>query len=163
MLYFEHSFIKYLNWDNSKSRLGIPWSVEVWCWGRLKKIIWTNHVKSKRYYRQSRSKEISYTTERKNAKWDWSHHAQELRSNAHYWRKTKEKTEEKERRWRRLQQLLDYLKVKRGYWKYIQEVPASNLCRTYFGKFYGHILRRTRWWWWWRRRQQQWWWWWWWW
>ena len=150
-LHFEHSFLWYLNWGTSKSGLGIPWSFEVWCWRRLKKIIWTNRVKSRRYYRQSKSKEIYYTTEKRTQ----NGIGHTMRMNCFLMHitegKTKGKTEKKKRRWRRCQQLLDDLKEKRGYWKYIEEVPALNLWRTPFGKVYGRVLRWTTWWWWWWR------------
>jgi hypothetical protein len=50
---------------------------------------------------------------------------------------------------RRRKQLLDDLKVRRGYWKLKEEALDRSLWRTRFGRGYGHIARQTTWWWWW--------------
>jgi hypothetical protein len=47
------------------------------------------------------------------------------------------------RRDRRLKQLLDDLKEKRGYWKLKDEVLARTLLRTRFGRAYGLVVRQT--------------------
>ena len=47
------------------------------------------------------------------------------------------------RRWRRLEQLLDELKGKTGYWKLKEAALDRILWRTRFGKSYGPVTRKT--------------------
>jgi hypothetical protein len=35
-------------------------SFEMWCWRKMEKISWTDHVRMKKYYLESRSRGISY-------------------------------------------------------------------------------------------------------
>jgi len=35
-------------------------SFEIWCWRRMEKISWTDHVRRKKYCLESRSRRISY-------------------------------------------------------------------------------------------------------
>jgi hypothetical protein len=35
-------------------------SSEMWCWGRMEKISWTDSVRNVKYYTESRGREISY-------------------------------------------------------------------------------------------------------
>jgi len=35
-------------------------SFEMWCWRRMEKISWTDHVRNEEYYLESRSRGISY-------------------------------------------------------------------------------------------------------
>jgi hypothetical protein len=35
-------------------------SLEMWCWRRIEKIIWTDRVKMRKYYIESKTKAISY-------------------------------------------------------------------------------------------------------
>ena len=50
----------------------------------------------------------------------------------------------KRRRGRRRKQLLDELKEKRGYWKLKGEALDRSLCRLYFERGYGPVVRQTR-------------------
>jgi hypothetical protein len=47
------------------------------------------------------------------------------------------------RRGRRGKQLLDDLKVKRGYWKLREEALDRTQWRTRFGRGYGPVVRQT--------------------
>jgi hypothetical protein len=48
-------------------------------------------------------------------------------------------------RWGRIRhkQILDDLKEMRGYWKLKEEALDHSLCRTCFGRGYGHVVRQT--------------------
>jgi hypothetical protein len=47
------------------------------------------------------------------------------------------------RRGRRVKQLLDDLKEKRGYWKLKEEALDCTVCRTRFGGSYGPVVRQA--------------------
>jgi hypothetical protein len=57
--------------------------------------------------------------------------------------KLERRTEMKGRRGRRLKQLLDDLKEKRGYWKLKEEALDRTVWRTRFGRDYGPVVRQT--------------------
>ena len=48
-----------------------------------------------------------------------------------------------EKRGRRLKQLLDYLKERRGYWKLKAEALDRTLRKTRSGRSYGRVVRQT--------------------
>jgi hypothetical protein len=50
-------------------------SFEMWCWRRMEKISWTDHVKMKKYYLESRSRRISYMKYVNGRQTGWSHFA----------------------------------------------------------------------------------------
>jgi hypothetical protein len=119
-------------------------SFEMWCWGRMEKISWTNCVKNEEVlHRVKEERNIVHTIKRRKA--NWIGHI--LRRNCllkHVIeRKIEGRIEMMGRRGRRRKQLLDNLKEKRRYWKFKEEALNHTLWRTRFGRGYGHVVRQT--------------------
>jgi replicative superfamily II helicase len=119
-------------------------SFEMWCWRRMKKISWTNHVRNEEVlHRVKEERNILRTIKRRKA--DWIGHI--LRRNCLLKHVIEEKLEGRMemtvRRGRRRKQLLDDLKEKRRYWKLKEEALDRTLWRIRFGRDYGPVVRQT--------------------
>jgi hypothetical protein len=119
-------------------------SFEMWCWRRMEKISWTNHVRNE--------EELLRVNEQRNIlheirKWkaNWIGHI--LRRNCLLQRviegKIKGEMEVTRRRGRRHKKLLDDLKDRRGYSYLKEEVLNRNMWRNRFGRGIGPVIRQT--------------------
>jgi hypothetical protein len=93
-------------------------SFEMWCWRRMKKVIWTEHVRNEEVLqRVKEDRKILQTIKRR--KTNWFGHT--LRRNCCLKHvivgKIEGKIEVTERRRRRHKQQLNYFTEKTGYWK----------------------------------------------
>jgi len=93
----------------------------------------------KTYHIESRKEDILRTGNGRKA--DWFGHI--LRRNCILKQVNEGEIEVTGRRGRRLKQLLDYLKKKRGYWKLKEEALNGTLWKTRFGRGYGPVVRQT--------------------
>ena len=103
-------------------------SCEMWCWRRMAKISWTDHVRSEEGLQRVKvERNILQTINRRKA--NWIGHT--LRSNCRLKHAIEGKIvgriEVTGTRRRRRKQVLDDLKEKRGYWKLKQEALGRNL------------------------------------
>jgi hypothetical protein len=119
-------------------------SFEVWCWRRMEKISWTDHVRNEEVlHRVKEERNILHTIERRKA--NWIGHI--LRRNCLLKHVIEGKLEGRRemmgRRGRRREQLLDDLKEKRRYWKLKEEALDCTLWRSRFGRGYGPVVRQT--------------------
>ena len=114
-------------------------SFEMWFWRRKKKIIWAYHVKSKEVL-QSVKEERNIVYKIKGRTASWIGHILHRICLLKYF--VEGKIEGPERRRRRRQQLLNYLKEKKGYWKLKEESLDRTLWRTRFGRGYEPVVRR---------------------
>jgi len=87
VLHSEYSLVWFWNLDTSESGQKYLESFEMWCWRRMKKINWTNHVRTDVLQNIKDKRNILQTI--KTRKTDWTGHI--LRRNGlsktRYWRK----------------------------------------------------------------------------
>ena len=113
----------------------------MWCWRRMEKFSWTDRVRKKKYYTESRRRGI-HTIKRRKANW-FGHilrrrcllqHVIEGKLEGSVWMMG---------RWgRRRKQLLNDLKEKRSYWRLKEEALDCIIWRTRFGRGYGPVVRQ---------------------
>jgi hypothetical protein len=116
----------------------------VWCWRRMEKISWTDHVRNKDVLlRVKEQKNIQHEIRKQKA--NWIGHI--LRRNRLLQRviegKIKGEIEVTERRGRRRRKLLDDLKEKRGYFHLKEEALGCTTWRARFGRGFGPVVRQT--------------------
>jgi hypothetical protein len=119
-------------------------SFEMWCWGRLEKISWTDRVRNEEVLnRVKEERNIVHTIKRRKA--NWIVHI--LRRNCLLQHviegKLEERIEMTGRRGRRRKHLLGDLKEKRGYGKLKEEALDRSQWRSRFGRGYGPVVRQT--------------------
>jgi len=119
-------------------------SFEMWCWRRMEKIIWTDHVRNEEVL--LRVKERRYILhEIRKRKANWIGHI--LRRNCLLQqvieRKIKGEREVTGRRGRRRRKLLDDLKERRGYCHLKEEALDRTMWRARFGRGFGPVVRQT--------------------
>jgi len=119
-------------------------SSEMWCWRRMEKISWTDHVRN--YYVLLRVKEQrSIIHEISKRKANWIGHI--LRRNCLLQQviegKIKGGIEVTGRRGRRRRELLDDLKERRGYSHLKEETVDRTIWRARFGRIFGPVVRQT--------------------
>jgi hypothetical protein len=107
----------------------------------MEKISWADRVRNEVLHRVKEERNILHTIKRRKANWI----GYILRRNCLIKNviegKLEGRIEMTGRRGRRLQQLLDDLKEKRGYWKLKEEVLDRTLWLTCFGRSYGPVVR----------------------
>jgi len=119
-------------------------SFEMWCWRRMEKISWTDHVRNEDVLlRVKEQRNILHEIRKRKA--NWIGHI--LRRNCLLQRITEGKIqggiEVTERQGRRSRKLLDDLKERRGYSYLKEEALDRTMCRARFGRFFGPVVRQT--------------------
>ena len=119
-------------------------SFEMWCWRRMEKISWTDHVRNEEVLlRIEEQKNILHEISKRKA--NWIGHI--LRRNCLLQRviegKIKGIIEVTERRGRRREKLLDYLKERNGYSHLKEEALDRTIWRARFGRDLGPVVRQT--------------------
>jgi len=117
---------------------------EMWCWRRMEKISWTDHVTNEDVLlRVMEQRNIIHEIRKRKA--NWIGHI--LRRNCLLQRVIEEKIrggiEVTGRRGRRHRKLLDDLKEKRGYSHLKEEALNRTVWRARFGRGYGPVVRQT--------------------
>jgi hypothetical protein len=119
-------------------------SFEMWCWGRLQKISWADHVRNKDVLLKVKQ-QTNILHEISTRKANWIGHI--LLRKCLLQKTIEEKIEGgiemRERRGRRRRKLLDDLKEKRGYSHLKEEALDRTMWRARFGRGFGPVVRQT--------------------
>jgi hypothetical protein len=118
-------------------------SFEMWCWRRIKTIIWTDRVKNEVLHRVKEERNILHIIKRRKA--NWIGHISRCNCLLDYVieGKLEGRIEVIGRRTRRRKHPVDDFKETRGYWKLKEEALDRTLWRTRLGRFYGPVVRQT--------------------
>jgi hypothetical protein len=119
-------------------------SFEMWCWRRVEKISWTDHVRNEdTLLRVKEQRNILHEIRKRKANWI----GQILRRNCLLQRVTEEKIkrgmEVTGRPGRRRRKLLDDLKERRGYSHLKEEALDRTMWKPRFGRGFGPVLRQN--------------------
>ena len=119
-------------------------SFEMWCWRRMEKISWTDHVRYKDVLLTVKEQR-NILHEIRKRKANWMGHT--LRRNCLLQRvsegKIKGGIEVTGRRGRRHRNVLDDLKERRGYSHLNEEALDRTMWRARFGRGFGPVVKRT--------------------
>jgi hypothetical protein len=119
-------------------------SFEMWCWRRMEKISWTDHVRFEDILLRVKEQRIILHEIRKR-KANWIGHI--LRRNSLLQRATEGKIqggiEVTGRQGRRRRKLQDDLKERRGYSHLKEKALDRTMWRARFGKGFGTVVRQT--------------------
>ena len=118
-------------------------SFEMWCWRRMEKISWTEHVRNEVLLRVKEQRNILHEISKRKA--NWIGHI--LRRNCLLQRviegKIKGEIEVTGRRGRRRRKLVDDLKERSGYSHLKEEALDRTVWRARFGRGFGPVVRQT--------------------
>ena len=119
-------------------------SFEMWCWRRVEKISWTDHVRNEKVLLiVKEQRNILHEIRKRKA--NWIGHI--LRRNCLLQRvmegKIKGGIEVRGRRGRRRRKLLEELKERRGYCHLKEEALDRTIWRARFGRGFGPAVRET--------------------
>jgi hypothetical protein len=119
-------------------------SFEMWCWRKMEKISWTDHVRNEEVLlRVKEQRNILHETLKRKAKWI----GHILRRNCLLQRfiegKIQGGIEVTGRQGRRRRKLLDDLKKRRGYSHLKEESLDRTVWRASFGRGFGPVVRQT--------------------
>ena len=118
-------------------------SFEMWCWRRMEKISWTEHMRNEEVLLRVKEQRNIL---REISKWkaNWIGHI--LRRNCLLQRviegKVKGGIEVTGRRGRRCRKLLDDLRERRGYSHLEEEALDHTMCRAHFGRGFGPVVKQ---------------------
>jgi len=119
-------------------------SLEMWCWRRMEKISWTDHVRNEEVLLRVK-KQRNILHEIHKGKTNWIGHI--LRRNYLLQRVTEGKIqgeiEVTGRQGRRRRKLLDDLKERRGYCHLKEEALDRTMWKARFGRGFGPVIRQT--------------------
>ena len=115
-------------------------SFDMWCWRRIEKIIWTDHVRNEEMLcRVKEERNIVHRVKRKTASWI-GHIIHRIFLLKHVIEgKICSRIEVMGRQGRRHKQLLGGLKEERGNWKLNEQAPNHR----HFGRGYGPVVKQT--------------------
>ena len=112
-------------------------SFKMWCWRRMEKISWTDHVRNEVLFRVKEQRNILHEIRKRKA--NWIGHI--LRRNCLLQQpiegKIKGQLEVTRRRGRRHKKLLDDLKDRKGYCQLKEEALDRPMWRNRFGRGFG--------------------------
>jgi len=119
-------------------------SFEMWCWRRIEKISWTDHVRNEEVlFRVKEQRKILRDIRKRNA--NWIGHI--LRRNCLLQRviegKIQGEIEVTGRQGRRHRKLLDDFKERRGYSHLKEETLDRSMWRIRFGRDFGPVVRQA--------------------
>ena len=118
-------------------------SFEIWCWRRMEKINWTDHVRNEEVLlRVNEQRNILHEIRKRKA--NWIGHI--LRRNCLLKQVIEGKLKgemEVARRRRKLKKLLDDLKDRRGYSHLKEEALDRTMWRHHFGRGFGPVVRQN--------------------
>jgi len=119
-------------------------SFEMWCWRRMEKISWTDHVRNEEVLLRVKEQWNNLHEIRKR-KTNWIGHI--LRRNCLLQRlsegKIQGRIEVTGRQGRRRRKLLDDLKERSGYYHLNEEALDRTMWRARFGRGFGPVVRQT--------------------
>jgi hypothetical protein len=125
-------------------KCGAGGGFEMWCWRRMEKISWTDHIRNEEVlFRVNEQRNILH--EIRNRKANWIDHI--LRRNCLLEQVTEGKIqggiEVTERQGRKRRKLLDDLKERRGYSHLKEEALDRTMWRAGFRIGFGPVVRQT--------------------
>ena len=116
-------------------------SFEMWCWRRMEKISWTDHVRNEEVLLRVNEQR---NTRHEIRKWKANQIGHILRRNCLLQQviegKIKGQIEVTRRRRRRSKRLLNDLKDRRGYCQLKKEALDRTMRRNRFGRIFGHVV-----------------------
>ena len=119
-------------------------SFEVWCWRRMEKISWTDHVKNEEVLlRVNEQRNILHEIRKRNANWIGHILRRNCLPKQVIEGKIKGEMEVTRRRGRRRKKLLDDLKDRRGYSDLKEEALDRTMWRHRLGGDFGPIVREN--------------------
>jgi len=117
-------------------------SFEMWCWRRMEKISWTNHVRNEEaLLRVKEQRNILHEISKQKANWIGHILSRNCLLQRVIEGKIKGGIEVTERRGRRHKKLLDDLKERRGYSHLKEEALDRTKWRARFGRGFGPVVR----------------------
>jgi len=119
-------------------------SFEMWCWRRMKKISWTDHVRNEEVLlRVKEQRNILHEIRKWKANWIGHILCRNCLLQRVIEGKIKGGIEVTGRRGRRRRKLLDDLKERRGYCHLKEEALDRTVWRAGFGRGFGLVVRQT--------------------
>jgi hypothetical protein len=119
-------------------------SSEMWCWRKMEKIRWTDHVRNEEVLlRVKEQRNILHEMSKRKAKWIGHILCRNCLLQQVIEGKVKGGTEVIGRRGRRRRKLLDNLKERRGYSHLKEEALDRTMWRARFGRGFGPVVRQT--------------------
>ena len=116
-------------------------SLEMWCWRRMEKIIWTDHVRNEEVLlRVNEQRNILREIRKRKAEWIGHILRRIFLLQQVIEGKIKRKMEVLRRRGRRRKELLDDLKDRRGYCQLKEEALDRTMWRNRFGRGFGPVV-----------------------
>ena len=119
-------------------------SFEMWCWRRMEKISWTNHVRNEEVLlRVNEQRNILHEIRKRKANWIGHILHRNCLLKQVIEGKIKGEVEVARRRGRRHKKLLDDLKDRRGYSHLKEEALDRTMWRHRFGGGFGPVVRQN--------------------
>jgi hypothetical protein len=119
-------------------------SFEVWCWRRMEKVIWTDHVRNEEVLRRVKEqRNILHEISKRKANWIGHILCRNCLLQQVIEGKIKGEIEVTGRRGRRRRKLLDDLKERRGYSHLKEKALDRTIWRDHFGRIFGPVVRQT--------------------
>ena len=119
-------------------------SFEMWCWRRMEKISWTDHVRNEEVLlRVKEQRNILQKIRKRKANWIGHILSRNCLLQRAIEGKIKGDIEVTGRRGRKRRKLLDDLKERRGYSQLKEEALDRTMCRARFGRGFGPLIRQT--------------------
>ena len=119
-------------------------SFEMWCWRRMEKISWTDHVRNEGVLlRVKQQRNILHEISKRKANWIGYILRRKCLLEQIIEGKTKGGIDVTGRRGRRRRKLLDGLKERRGYCHLKEEALDRNVWRAGFGRGFGLYIKQT--------------------
>jgi len=119
-------------------------SFEMWCWRRMEKISWTDHLRNEEVLlRVKEQRNILHEIRKRKANWIGHILCRNCLLQRVIGGKIKGGIEVTGRRGRRCRKLLDDLKEKRGYCHLKEEDLDRTMWRAGFGRGFGPVVRQT--------------------
>ena len=118
-------------------------SFEMWCWRRMEKISWTDHVRKEVLLRVNEKRNILHEIRKGTANWIGHILRRNCLLNQVIEGKIKGEMEVARRRGRRRKKLLDDLKDRRGYSHLKEKAQARTMWRHHFGGGFGPVVRQN--------------------
>ena len=119
-------------------------SFEMWCWRRMEKISWTDHVRNEEVLLQvNEQRNILHAIRTRKANWIGNILRRNCLLKQVIEGKIKGEMDVTRRRGRRRKKLLEYLKDRRGYSHLKEEALDRNMWRDRFGRGFGPVVRQT--------------------
>jgi len=113
---------------------------EMWCWRRMEKIIWTDHVRNEVLLRVNEQRNILHEIRKRKANWIGNILHRNCLLNQVIEGKIKGQIEVTRRRGRRRKKLLHDLKDSRGYCELKEEALDRTVWRNRFGRGFGPVV-----------------------